>query len=164
MSRKTPRTPTHVPFQTKTRAQIAAEEQAAAVAITSAEIFVREIVCRYGVPLEVHTNKGRNFDAKLIKQLSQLLDIQKTRTTPLPPQSDGQVERHNMTILDYLAKYISDNQKDWDRWIALYLLAYRSSIHATTETSPAKMYTGSDLRLPLDLMRGRLPEVKNPHT
>ncbi|XP_058810502.1 uncharacterized protein LOC131675510 [Phymastichus coffea] len=90
--------------------------------------------------------------------------IQKTRTTPLHPQSDGQVERQNRTIIDYLAKYISDNQKDWDRWIALYLLAYRSSVHATTGTSPAEMYTGSDLRLPLDLMRGRLPEVENPYT
>ena len=32
-----------------------------------AEVFVREIVCRYGVPLEVHTDQGRNFDSKLIK-------------------------------------------------------------------------------------------------
>ena len=38
---------------------------------TIAELFVREIVCRYGVLLEVHTDQDRNFDSKLIKELSQ---------------------------------------------------------------------------------------------
>ena len=37
---------------------------------TIAEEFFREIVCRYGVPLEVYTDQGRNFDSKLIKELS----------------------------------------------------------------------------------------------
>ena len=39
---------------------------------TIAEVFVREIVCRYGVPLKVHTDQSRNYDSKLIKELSQL--------------------------------------------------------------------------------------------
>ena len=86
---------------------------------TIAEIFVREIVCRYGVPLEVHTDLGRSFDSKLIIELSQLLGIRKTRATPLHPQSHDQVERQNRTILEYLSKYIRDNQKDRDRWISL---------------------------------------------
>ena len=63
--------------------------------------------------LKVHTDQGRNFDSKLIKELSQLLGIRKTRATPLHPQSNGQVERQNKTILlEYLSKYITDNQKD----------------------------------------------------
>ena len=69
-----------------------------------AEVFVREIVCRYGVPLEVHTDQGRNIDSKLIKKLSQLLGIRNTRATPLHPQLNGQLERQNRTILEYLSK------------------------------------------------------------
>ena len=57
---------------------------------TVAEVFVREIVCRYGVPLEIHTDQGHNFDSKLIKELSKLLGIRKIRATPLHPQSNGQ--------------------------------------------------------------------------
>ena len=49
---------------------------------TIPEVFVREIVCRYEVPLEGHTDQGRNYDSKLIKELSQLLGIRKTRATP----------------------------------------------------------------------------------
>lgn len=124
---------------------------------TIAEVFVTQIVSRYGVPLEVHTDQGKNFDSRLVKQLANLIGIRKTRTTPLHPRSNGQVERQHHTILDYLAKYVSDNQKDWDRWISLFLLVYRSSRHEITGASPAAMYTGSDLRLPLDLIRGCPP-------
>ena len=125
---------------------------------TIALVFVREIVCRYRVPLEVYTDQGRNFDSNLIKELSQLLGIRKIRATPLHPQSNGQVERQYRTILEYLSKYITDNQKDWDRWVSLYLLAYRSSVHVTTGVPPAEMYTGTDLRLPLDLISGCPPK------
>ncbi|XP_029178454.1 uncharacterized protein LOC114946194 [Nylanderia fulva] len=47
-------------------------------------------------------------------EVTRLLGIRKTRTTALHPQSNGQVERHHQTILNYLAKFVSENQKDWD--------------------------------------------------
>jgi len=56
-----------------------------------------------------------------------------------------------------LAKFVSLNQRDWDKWVALYLLAYRSSRHEATGYSPAELYFWKDLRLPLDLIRGVLP-------
>lgn len=126
-------------------------------AATVAEALVNEVISRHGVPLELHTDQGRNFDSRLLKALSSLLGIHKTRTTPLHPQSDGQVERQHRTILNYLSKFVSDNQKDWDTWVPLFLLAYRSSKHETTGFSPAESYTGQDLRLPLDLLRGIPP-------
>lgn len=91
----------------------------------------------------------------------QLLGIKKTRTTPLHTQSDGQVERQHSTIISYLAKFILDNQKDWDRWIPVYLLAYRTSKHETTGLTPAELYFARDLRLPLDLMRDQPPTSEN---
>ena len=73
--------------------------------------------------------------------------------TALHPQSDGQVERQHQTIVNYLAKYISLHQNDWDRWIPMYFLAYRSSKHEPTGMTPAELYFIRDLRLPVDLLR-----------
>ena len=87
-----------------------------------------------------------------------MLGIRKTITTPLHLQSNGNVERQHQIILNCLSKYISDNQKDWDPWVLLFLLAYRSSKHTTTGATPAEMYTSSDLRLTLDLIRGCPPD------
>jgi len=81
---------------------------------TIAETFLNQIVSRHGVPLEVHTDQGRNFESRVFRELSCALGIKKTRASPLHPQSDGQVERQHQTILNYLAKFISENQKDWD--------------------------------------------------
>jgi len=124
---------------------------------TVAEVFVKEVISRHGVPSEIHTDQGRNFESKLFLELAELLGMKKTRTTALHPQSDGQVERQHQTIVNYLAKFIAENQKDWDQWIPMFLLAYRSSKHETTGVTPAELYLGRDLQLPLDLLRGSPP-------
>ncbi|KYN28018.1 Pol polyprotein, partial [Trachymyrmex cornetzi] len=67
---------------------------------TIAETFLNQVISRHGVPLEVHTDQGRNFESRIFRELSRLLGIKKTRTTALHPQSDGQVERQHQTILD----------------------------------------------------------------
>ncbi|KMQ86314.1 integrase core domain protein [Lasius niger] len=119
---------------------------------TVAKVFVSQIISKHGVPLEVHTDQGKNFESKLFAELMDLLGIRKTRTTALHPQSDGQIERQHQTIINYLAKYISENQKDWDRWVPMFLLAYRSAKHEITGMTPAELYFARDLRLPLDLL------------
>ena len=54
---------------------------------------MREVVCRYGVPLELHSDQGRNFESTVFAEMCSLLGIGKTRTTPYHPQSDGMVRR-----------------------------------------------------------------------
>jgi len=69
-----------------------------------AEILVDQVISRFGVPLELHTDQGRNFDLQLFLELSLLLGIKKTRTTPFHLQSNGIVERQHQTITNYLTK------------------------------------------------------------
>ena len=57
-------------------------------ALTIAKVFVNEFVCRFGVPDSLHTDQGRNFEAKVLKEVCQLLGVKKTRTTPYHPQMD----------------------------------------------------------------------------
>eukprot|EP00731_Ephydatia_muelleri_P021893 Em0014g484a len=52
---------------------------------------------RFGVPDSLHTDQGRNFEAKVLKEVCQLLGVKKTRTTPYHPQSDGLVESRHVT-------------------------------------------------------------------
>lgn len=83
-------------------------------ATTVAEKLVNEFICRFGVPRELHSDQGRNFESKVFAEICKLLDIGKTRTTPLHPQSDGQVERFNRTVVEMLHGKIKEDQKDWD--------------------------------------------------
>ncbi|KXJ10888.1 Retrovirus-related Pol polyprotein from transposon 412 [Exaiptasia diaphana] len=78
----------------------------------------------------------------------------KTRTTPLRPQSDGMVERLNRTLKNMLSKFVKDNVSDWDCHLPLLMMAYRSSVHETTGCSPSELMFGREIRLPVDLMFG----------
>ena len=123
-------------------------QEAATVAI----VFVEEFVCRYGVPLQVHTDEGRNFEAELFQQMGKHLGADKTRTTAFHPQSDGMIERLNRTMEDLLAKTVSDNQKDWDECLPFVMMAYRSSTHESTGFSPTELMMGREVSLPIDLI------------
>ena len=123
-------------------------------ALTVARVFVNEYVCRYGVPVQLYTDQGRNFESKIVEEMCKILEIDKTRTSPYHPQSDGMVERFNRTLEAMLAKYVSKNQKDWDNHLQLVMLAYRSSVHETTKQTPFFMSFGREVRLPVDVMFG----------
>jgi transposase InsO family protein len=50
--------------------------------------IVDEFVCRFGIPEQLHSDQGRQFESELFTEMCKLLGIKKTRTTPLHPQSD----------------------------------------------------------------------------
>ena len=62
-------------------------------AVTVARAVVDNFISRFGCPMVIHTDQGRNFESDLFKAVCTLLEISKTRTTPTHPCSNGQVER-----------------------------------------------------------------------
>jgi transposase InsO family protein len=128
-------------------------------AATISQTLVNEVFSRFGVPLEIHSDQGRNFESNIFKKISEIMGFRKTRTTPLHPQSDGMVERFNKTMEEHLSKVVAKNQRDWDQQLPLLLMAYRSAVHESTGQSPAKVIFGKDLKLPCDLMFGT-PEAE----
>lgn len=126
-------------------------------ATTVASKLVDEVICRYGVPLEIHSDQGRNFESNVFQEVCKILGMHKTRTTPYHPQSDGMVERFNQTLERHLAKLVENHQRDWDKYISPFLLAYRTAEHESTKASPAFVNFGRELRLPVDLLTGGPP-------
>ncbi|GFW67790.1 retrovirus-related Pol polyprotein from transposon 412 [Trichonephila clavipes] len=92
-------------------------------ASNAAEILVQHWISRFGVPQQLHSDQGRNFDSAVCKRLCEILSIDKPRTTALHPQSDSMVERFNRTILSSLSLLVSSNQQDWDKKLPFFLLA-----------------------------------------
>ena len=124
-------------------------------AATVATKVVEEFVARMGVPRQIHSDQGRNFEAAVFQEMCALLGIEKTRTTPLHPQSDGMVERYNRTLEAMLAKFVSENQRDWDEHLPLVMMAYRTAVHETTGCTPCSMMLGREAAVPVDLLFGR---------
>ena len=132
-------------------------------ATTVARALVDGFFTRFGMPKELHSDQGREFESKVFQETCRLLGIKKTRTTPLRPQSAGLVERFNKTLTQGLAKYCSSNQRDWDEHLSTLLMAYRSAVHEATAYTPAELMLGRDMRLPVDLATGRPPGDDSTH-
>ena len=79
---------------------------------TVARKLVDEFFFRFSLPEQLHSDQGRQFESTVIKEVTSLLQIKKTRTTPYHPQSKGLVERFNHTLLLMLATTIVDHP--WD--------------------------------------------------
>jgi len=75
----------------------------------AAEKLVTELICRFGAPRELHNDQGTNFESS---EIWKLLDSEKTRTIPLHPQSDGQVEAFNRALVERLRGKIKEDQTD----------------------------------------------------
>lgn len=104
--------------------------------------------------MEIHSDQGHNFESFLFKEVLNILGLDKTRTTPLRPQSDGMVERFNQTLKNMLSMFVKDNVSDWECHLPLLMMAYCSSVHETTGCSPSELMFGWEIRLPVDLMFG----------
>ena len=57
------------------------------------------IFSRVGVPKEILTDQGTNFTSHLLAELYKMLHVRPIRTTPYHPQTDGLVERFNLTLM-----------------------------------------------------------------
>lgn len=75
--------------------------------VTVAHKFITHIVAIFGVPMQIHSDQGQTFESEVFKEICQILGIDKTRTTPYRPQSDGMIERANRTIENMLATFVS---------------------------------------------------------
>ena len=73
---------------------------------TVARVVVEQWICRYGVPRIIHSDQGRDFESHLFTEMFRLLDIEKTKTCPYRPQSDGMIKRFNRTVAQMLATFV----------------------------------------------------------
>jgi transposase InsO family protein len=120
--------------------------------------LVTKFVCTLGIPQQLHSDQGRQFESALFQQMCELLRIRKTRTTPLHPQSDGQTERMNRTLLDVLAKLARDNSRDWDEKLCFAMASYRSSVHRMTGETPNRLMLGREVATPTTLLAPPPPD------
>lgn len=129
-------------------------------ATTVANVLVNEVVALFGVPKILHSDKGSNFESKVFTEMCKILGIDKTRTTTRRPQSDGMVERNIKTIKEMLTVFVNKSKRNWDHYLPLLMMAYRSAVHESTGVSPCSMMLGREITLPIDIMYG-LPEKEH---
>ena len=121
---------------------------------TVANKIVNEWISRYGVPEQILTDQGKNYQSNLLELVYELLDIKRLRTTPYHPQCDGQSERYIRTIKPMISSYVNEQQTDWDEHLNKRAFAYNTAVHQGTKVCPFEMRFGEYPRIPCDIIFG----------
>lgn len=105
--------------------------------------FVSGWVSRFGVPLQVVTDRGAQFESELFAELSSVIGFHHIRTTGYHPQANGIIERHHRS----LKTAIRARQENWFFALPVVLLGYRMTPNQT-EYSPFTAVTGAHMLCP----------------
>lgn len=98
--------------------------------------IVRIIVSNHGVPDEIISDRDKLFTSKMWTTFMALLGIVRKMSTAFHPQTDGQTERINQIVGQYLRCYVNYRQNDWVRLLPTAQFAYNSADSETTRVSP----------------------------
>ncbi|KAL1259510.1 hypothetical protein QQF64_010087 [Cirrhinus molitorella] len=123
-------------------------------AATVAKVLVEKFFVHYGLPAQIHSDQGHDFESRLIQELLRTLGIRKSRTTPYHPQGDPQPERFNRTLLSMLGTLRDTHKRQWSRHVSQLVHAYNSTKNDATGFSPNYIMFGREARLPIDVCFG----------
>jgi len=107
----------------------------------------------HGLPESVVSDRGPQFAAELTKELNRMLGIKTKLSTVFHPQTDGQTERMNQELEQYLQLFIENRQKDWPEWLAAAEFVVNNKVHTVTKVSPFMANYGKELKMGGDIRR-----------
>ncbi|MBW0499942.1 hypothetical protein O181_039657 [Austropuccinia psidii MF-1] len=105
-------------------------------ALELAQIFISHVFSKHGLPVSIVSDRGSLFVSSFWTNLCQQLKISRDLSTAFHPETDGQTERVNQILEQYLQMYVSYHQDDWHTWLPLAEFAYNNAEHSSTKQSP----------------------------
>jgi len=100
------------------------------------ETFMREIFRLHGLPRDIITDRGSIFTSDIWKQTTKKLGIERRLSTAFYQQRDGQTERTNSTLEQYLRAYVNYQQDDWKELLPMAEFAYNNGYQESTKQTP----------------------------
>ena len=112
-----------------------------------AQLFRDNVWKYYELPKIVISDRGPQFASNFTKELNKILGIHTKLSTAFHPQTNGQTERANQEIEQYLRTFVNQRQDNWPEWLALTEFTHNNRIQASTQTSPFNALYGRNPRM-----------------
>ena len=125
----------------------------------------KNIVYRFGISRSIVSDNGPQFDSRVYRDFYQELKIRNLYSTPWYPQSNGQAEASNKTLLTTLKKRLDSAKGKWVEELHGVLWAYKTTARKPTDVSPFALTYGMETIVPtetsLPTIRTDTPEPEN---
>ena len=124
-----------------------------------ARMFLDHIVRLHGLPDSLVSDRGSIFTSHFWKCLSKLLGVNRRLSTSFHPQTDGQTERMNQTVEQYLRIYCNYQQDNWYDYLSLAEFAYNNAYQSSTKCSPFYANYGFNPQFHINLQQNHVSDI-----
>ena len=119
-----------------------------------------QFLTHYSWPSKILTDQGKSFENNLFRELCALAQVQKLRTMPYWPQSNGSCERFNQMLIRMLGTLTQHAKRNWSEWVYSLTHANNVTVSQATGCSPFYLMYGRYPILPIDIEFGvTLPDL-----
>ena len=113
-------------------------------AAQAADLFNQHVFRLHGLPKVMLHDRGTQFTSHFWTHFYSLCGVSQATSTAFHPQTDGQTERVNRVLEDYLRHYVGPLQDNWVNMLTFAEFAYNNATHESTGTTPFRLNYGFD--------------------
>jgi len=108
----------------------------------AARLFLHHVWKLHGLPKRVVSDRGPQFVASFTKELYRLLGVRLSSSTAWHPQTDGQTERVNQELNQFLRLFVNERQNNWYDLLPIAEFQHNNHVHSATQQPPFLLDTG----------------------
>ena len=123
-----------------------------------AKVLMDNLFARFGMPKRILSDQGPEFESEIFREFCKAMEIDKVRTSPYRPTTNGCIERFHRTLNSMLGKVVETNQRNWDECLPSVMAACRAARHDSTGFSPNRLVFNRENRMPIDIVLGDITE------
>jgi len=120
--------------------------------------------CHALLPTCTISDRGPQFTVAFMTDVYRLLGIKAAKTTAYHPQVDGQTERVNQELEQYLWLFVGERQDDWANLLPMAEFQYNNHIHLLTQQTPFFLDSGRHPQMGFELQQPSQLESVNENT
>ena len=110
--------------------------QAIVTSSQTAKCTAQNLFVHYGLPEKILMDQGSNFESDLLKELCEIAQVKKIRTSGYHPQTNGQCECFNATLINMLGTLPENPESIWREQVPTLVHAYNCTMNNVTDFSP----------------------------
>ncbi|KAG6533506.1 hypothetical protein ZIOFF_007381 [Zingiber officinale] len=119
----------------------------------AAELFYRHVVKFFGLPNDIVSDRDTRFTGRFWTALFNMMGTDLKFSTANHPQTDGQTERINHVLEEYLRHYVTASQKNWLGLLDSAQFCYNLHKSSATEKSPFEIVLGEQPTIPMEIAK-----------